>query len=141
MLDNTDKRILEELSHNSRMTMKELGQKVHLTGQAASSRVARLEDNGVIEGYTIKVNQEKFGYTIHVMLNIYTKSSHHQPFLSFISSQKESIMHNYKISGDGCYLLECKFPSNEQLDKFLTDLNTYVNYKLTIIVNEMELSH
>jgi len=136
MLDNTDMRILAELSRNSRITMKELGEKVHLTGQAASSRVAKLEDNAVIEGYTIKVNQEKLGYSIHVTINIYTKSEYHQPYLSFISSQVEYIMHNYKISGDGCYLLECKFPSNELLDKFLIDLNNYVNYKLTIIINE-----
>jgi len=136
MLDNTDKRILAELSQNSRITMKELGEKVHLTGQAASSRVAKLEDNGVIEGYTIKINQAKLGHSVHIMLNIYTKSEYHQPYLSFISSQEEYIMHNYKISGDGCYLLECKFSSNELLDKFLIDLNNYVNYKLTIIINE-----
>ncbi|AGL02321.1 Lrp/AsnC family transcriptional regulator [Desulfoscipio gibsoniae] len=136
MLDNTDKRILAELSRNSRITMKELGEKVHLTGQAVSSRVSKLEDNGIIEGYTIKVNQAKLGYSVHVMINIYTKSDYHQPYLSFISSQEQYIMHNYKISGDGCYLLECKFPSNELLDKFLIDLNKYVNYKLTIIINE-----
>jgi Lrp/AsnC family leucine-responsive transcriptional regulator len=48
---------LEELSKNSRITMKELGERVHLLGQATSARVAKLEDSGIIEGYTIKVNQ------------------------------------------------------------------------------------
>lgn len=136
MLDNTDKRILEELSQNSRITMKELGEKIHLTGQATASRVNKLEENGIIKGYTIKVNEAKLGYLVHVMINIFTKSECHQPYLSFISSQKEYIIHNYKISGDCCYLLECKFPSNEQLDKFLVDLNQHVNYKLTVIINE-----
>jgi Lrp/AsnC family leucine-responsive transcriptional regulator len=136
MLDDTDKHILEELSQNSRITMRELGEKVHLTGQATSSRVAKLEDSGVIEGYTIKVNKEKIGYNTHVVLNIYTKDLHHQPYLLFIRSQEEYITHNYKISGDGCYLLECKFPSNEQLDKFLVELNRYVNYKLTFILKD-----
>lgn len=140
MLDNTDKRILAELSQNSRITMKELGEKVHLTGQAVSSRVARLEDDGIIEGYTIKVNQAKLGHSVHATINIYTKSDFHQPYLSFISAQKEYVIRHYKISGDGCYLLECKFPSNEQLDEFLTDLNKHVNYKLTIIINELNKS-
>ncbi|WP_315066780.1 Lrp/AsnC family transcriptional regulator [uncultured Clostridium sp.] len=136
MLDNTDKLILTELSKNSRITMKELGERVHLTGQAAALRVAKLEDVGVIERYTIKVNQAKLGISIHVMLNIYTKSTHHKPYLSFVSSQENYIIHNYKISGEGCYLLECKFPSNEILDEFLVELNNYVNYRLTIIINE-----
>ncbi|MCY9374835.1 Lrp/AsnC family transcriptional regulator [Bacillus sp. T17B1] len=136
MLDHTDMQILEELSKNSRITMKELGEKVHLTGQAAALRVAKLEDNGVIEGYTIKVNQVKLGCYIHALLNIYTKSTHHQPYLSFIKTQDKYVINNYKISGDGCYLLECKFPSNEILDQFLVELNKHVNYKLSIVINK-----
>lgn len=136
MLDSTDMRILDELSKNSRITMKELGEKVHLTGQAASARVAKLEDNGVIEGYTIKVNSGKLGYVIHALITIMTQSTYHQPYLSFIKTQETYIINNYKVSGDGCYILECKFPSTEVLDTFLTDLNNHANYKLSIIINK-----
>ncbi|MCY8531844.1 Lrp/AsnC family transcriptional regulator [Bacillus vallismortis] len=136
MLDHTDIRILEELSKNSRISMKQLGEKVHLTGQATASRVAKLEDNGVIEGYTIRVNQQKLGCNIHAMLNIYTKSTYHTPYLKFIETQEKYVVNNYKISGDGCYLLECRFPNNEILDQFLTELNKHVNYKLTILINK-----
>ncbi|MNE31986.1 HTH-type transcriptional regulator LrpC [compost metagenome] len=136
MLDQTDMRILEELSNNSRITMKELGERVHLTGQAAATRVSKLEDNGVIEGYTIKVNQTKLGCFIHALISIYTKRADHQPYLSFIKTQEKHIINNYKISGDSCYLLECKFPSNEILDQFLVDLNEYANYKLSIVINK-----
>ncbi|WP_430509757.1 Lrp/AsnC family transcriptional regulator [Gottfriedia solisilvae] len=136
MLDQTDLRILEELSKNSRITMKELGERVHLTGQAAASRVAKLEENGVIEGYTIKINQVKLGCFIHALINIYTKNISHQPYLSYIKTQEKYIIKNYKISGDSCYLLECKFPSNEILDQFLNDLNKHANYKLSIIINK-----
>ncbi|AKO92081.1 Lrp/AsnC family transcriptional regulator [Priestia filamentosa] len=136
MLDHTDMHILEELSKNSRIKMKELGEKVHLTGQAAASRVAKLEDSGVIEGYTIKVNDVKMGYSVHALINIYTKDTHHQPYLSFVKKQEKYVINNYKISGDGCYLLECKFSSNESLDQFLIELNKHVNYKLSIVVNK-----
>ena len=136
MLDQTDMRILEELSKNSRITMKELGEKVHLTGQATSARVAKLEDNGVVEGYTIKVNQVKLGCFIHAFITIFTQSTYHQPYLSFIETQENYIINNYKISGDGCYLLECKFPSHELLDQFLVDLNKHANYKLSIVISK-----
>ncbi|MBT2649401.1 Lrp/AsnC family transcriptional regulator [Bacillus sp. ISL-34] len=136
MLDNTDAGILNELSKNSRITMKELGEKVHLTGQAAASRVAKLEDNGVIEGYTIQVNQVKLGCFIHAFITIIIQRTYHQPYLTFIKTQKQYIINNYKISGDGCYLLECKFTSNEALDEFLGDLNKHANYKLSIVINK-----
>ncbi|MGJ7922144.1 Lrp/AsnC family transcriptional regulator [Neobacillus sp. LXY-4] len=136
MLDHTDIRILDELSENSRITMKELGEKVHLTGQATSARVAKLEDQGIIEGYTIKVNQAKMGFSVHSIIHIYTKSTNHQPYLSFIKKHEQYVINNYKISGDSCYLLESKFPSNEILDEFLTDLSNYVSYKLSIVINK-----
>jgi Lrp/AsnC family transcriptional regulator, leucine-responsive regulatory protein len=136
MLDRTDIQILDELSKNSRITMKELGKKVHLTGQATSDRVAKLEDNGVIEGYTINVNQTKLGYYIHAFITIITQSINHHPYLAFIKTQEEYLVNNYKISGDGCYLLECKFPSNEPMNEFLEELNEYANYKLSIVINK-----
>ena len=136
MLDSTDMRIIDELSKNSRITMKELGEKVHLTGQAASARVAKLEDHGIIEGYSIKVNQAKMGYAVHAIIHIYTKSTNHQPYLSFVKTQQQFVMNNYKISGESCYLLECKFPSNEILDEFLTSLSNYVSYKLSIVISK-----
>lgn len=136
MLDNTDKRILDELSKNSRITMKELGGKIHLTGPATSARVTKLEESGVIEGYTIKVDNTKMGFNIHAFITIFNKNDYHQPFLSFIKTQEQYVLNNYKISGEGCYLLECRFPSNELLDKFLMDLNKHTNYKLSIVINK-----
>ncbi|UJW59483.1 Lrp/AsnC family transcriptional regulator [Bacillus sp. A116_S68] len=136
MLDNTDLLILDELSKNSRITMKELGEKVHLTGPATSARVEKLEDSGIIEGYTIKVNQVKLGFYIHAFLTIITQSINHQPYLSFIKTQEQYLVRNYKISGDGCYLLECKFPSNELMNNFLEGLNEYANYKLSIVIKK-----
>jgi Lrp/AsnC family transcriptional regulator, leucine-responsive regulatory protein len=136
MLDKTDSQIIDELSKNSRITMKELGEKVHLTGPAASARVAKLEDSGIIEGYTIKVNQVKMGYAIHAIIHIYTKNTNHQPYLSFIKNQEQYVINNYKISGESCYLLECKFQTNEILDEFLTSLSNLVSYKLSIVINK-----
>lgn len=136
MLDQTDQLIIEELSRNSRITMKELGEKVHLTGPAASARVAKLEDSGVIEAYTIKINPAKIGFPVHAILHIYTKTANHQPYLSFIEKQDPYVLNNYKVSGESCYLLECRFPSNEILDGFLTELSHWVGYKLSIVINK-----
>jgi Lrp/AsnC family transcriptional regulator, leucine-responsive regulatory protein len=135
MLDNTDALILEELSKNSRVTMKELGVKVHLTGPATSARVAKLEEKGIIEGYTIKVNQEKMGYLIHAIIQVFMKDTNHQPYLTFLKENEQYIFNNYKVSGESCYLLDSRFPSNKELDGFLEGLSKYVGYKLSIVIN------
>ncbi|MCG1010279.1 Lrp/AsnC family transcriptional regulator [Salinicoccus sp. ID82-1] len=133
-MNETDKEILEVLQNNGRMTMKELGEKVHLTGPAASARVAKMEDQGIIEGYTIKVNQEKMGMPMHVFIDIFTGSPNHEPYLAFIDEEKEYVANNYKVSGESCYLLECRFPSSGALDEFLTALSRHVSYKVSIVI-------
>ncbi|WP_372867533.1 Lrp/AsnC family transcriptional regulator [Planomicrobium okeanokoites] len=135
-LDNTDLHILDELSKNSRITMKELSEKVHLSAPATSARVEKLEAAGIIEGYTIKINQEKMGYAVHAIINIFTASTYHRPYLSFLEEQEQYVINNYKISGDSCYLLVCKFPSNESLNEFLDKLDQHVNYKLSIVIDK-----
>lgn len=135
MIDEIDKKIIEELSKNSRMTIKELGEKVHLSSPATNSRIMKLLDNGIITGCSIEVNHVKLGLAVHAFLNIYINNIDHHPYLAFIKTQDNYVINNYKISGDGCYLLEGKFPSNEVLDQFLKDLNKFANYKLSIVIS------
>ncbi|MDQ8272180.1 winged helix-turn-helix transcriptional regulator, partial [Enterococcus faecium] len=127
--------IIEELSRNSRITMKELGEKVHLTGPAVSARVTKLEESGVIENYTVKLNMEKLGFSIHAFLIIITQNLNHKPYLSFIKNHEKFLIRNYKISGGGCYLLECRFTSKKSMNSFLEQLNEYANYKLSIVID------
>ncbi|MDM5297188.1 Lrp/AsnC family transcriptional regulator [Bacillus pumilus] len=129
MLDHTDIRILDELFKNSRMTMKELGEKVHLTGPATSTRVTKLKESGVIEGYTMKVNRVKLGCFIHAFITVMTEGIFHKPYLTFIKTEEKYILHNYKTSGEGCYLLEAQFPSTQVMNTFLEKLNEHANYK------------
>ncbi|WP_028547156.1 Lrp/AsnC family transcriptional regulator [Paenibacillus taiwanensis] len=136
MLDHTDKQILAELKQNGRISMKELGLKIHMTGQATANRVSKLEEEGIIKQYTVLLDDPKVGYPVHTFINIYTKDFDHRPYLSFIASQSSHVIANYKISGEGCYMLECKFASNEHLDDFLVALNRFVNYKLSMVINK-----
>lgn len=136
MLDATDQQILAALSQNARITMKELGERVHLTGQAAAARIAKLEDKGVIEKYTIQINQARLGYPVHALITIYNYSLLHQPYLDFINSQTHYVQHNYKISGNGCYLLECRFPATADLDHFLSMLSKHTNYSVNLVLSD-----
>lgn len=69
-IDATDVRIVEELRKNARITMKELGARVFLTGQAVRNRVGRLEDMGILQRYTINVNCPVFGYKVHAVIRV-----------------------------------------------------------------------
>ena len=52
-MDELDRSILRLLAQNARMPVKEIAQRVSLTSPAVSSRIHRLEQEGVIGGYTV----------------------------------------------------------------------------------------
>ena len=72
-VDETDKKIIACLHNNARMTMKELGEQVFLTGQAVKNRVEQLEDMGILKRYTINIDCPVFGYKIHAVLRVQMK--------------------------------------------------------------------
>ena len=58
-LDDIDRRLVELLIHNARMSYSDLGQAVGLSRVAVKARVRALEERGVIEEYTTIVNHKK----------------------------------------------------------------------------------
>lgn len=69
-LDGHDTRILAELQADARLTMAELGRRVHLSQPAVTERVRKLEGAGVISGYRATVNLAKLGYGIRAVMRI-----------------------------------------------------------------------
>ncbi|MEB8177442.1 Lrp/AsnC family transcriptional regulator [Staphylococcus xylosus] len=133
-MDDLDRKIISELKNNSKISMKVLGNKVNLTGQAVNNRVKKLEDHGVITGYTISLNQEALDCKIHVFISIYTNKISHNPYIDFVNNESFFILNNYKIIGEACYLLECRFPDKNDLNAFLERLNKHANYEVFMIL-------
>ncbi|MEO7548091.1 MAG: AsnC family transcriptional regulator, partial [Ramlibacter sp.] len=69
-LDLYDSRILAELQGDARITMAELGRRVHLSQPAVTERVRKLELNGVIKGYGAVVNYQRLGYGIRAIVRV-----------------------------------------------------------------------
>lgn len=67
-IDNTDVRILKELQQDSRLSIRELSKRVNLSPPSVTERIRKLEDSGIIEGYTIKINEAALGLKIQLQL-------------------------------------------------------------------------
>ena len=63
-LDETDRHIVDELRANGRMSMRALAATLHISRANAYTRVARLERDGVITGYTAIVDPQRYGHTL-----------------------------------------------------------------------------
>ena len=75
--DRIDRKILEELQHEGRLSMTELAERVSLSVSPCTERVRRLERSGVILGYHARVNPEALGrgLLVFVELTLASKSA------------------------------------------------------------------
>ncbi|MBP1969944.1 Lrp/AsnC family leucine-responsive transcriptional regulator [Virgibacillus natechei] len=135
-LDNIDFQILQLLSENSRIQWKDLGEQIHMTGQAVGNRIKKLEENGVIKTYSIIVDQMKLGISYTAFVIIYMKTANHDPFLRFIKERKE-IVEAHRVSGEGCYHLKVNVNTQEQLNLFLNEILRFGNYSLYLSIQEI----
>ncbi|KNY24885.1 Lrp/AsnC family transcriptional regulator [Pseudobacteroides cellulosolvens] len=137
MIDQTDMEIIKLLTQNSRMQWQDIGEKVHLTGQAVKNRVDRLEKLGVIEGYTVKLNQDKLGMEIKAFVTVFMKTTDHASFKKYLM-QSDLINEAYRISGEGCYLLQVNTTSQKELLTFLDGVLKYGNYRVNLSIDKIK---
>jgi DNA-binding Lrp family transcriptional regulator len=70
-LDDTDERILAELTQHARATFAEIGQTVNLSAPAVKRRVDRMLDNGVIKGFTTVVDRNALGWNTEAYVQVF----------------------------------------------------------------------
>ncbi|ORV81238.1 AsnC family transcriptional regulator [Mycobacterium interjectum] len=70
-LDETDERILGELTQNARATFAEIGQTVNLSAPAVKRRVDRMLDDGVIKGFTTVVDPNALGWKTEAYVQVF----------------------------------------------------------------------
>ena len=135
-IDETDKRIIACLRNNARMTMKELGEQVFLTGQAVKNRVERLEDIGILKRYTVNIDCPVFGYKIHAVLRVQMKKEQKQAVKECIRGEGWHILHCYQTTGENDYYFDVVFRDMNELNTFLSRMELVCNCEAHIVIKE-----
>ena len=128
-MDSVDKTIVDLLKKNSRIKVKEIAQIVNMSAPTISQRIIKLEESGVVDVFTIKINYNALGMSIH---------QSHKNYLNFVEKYSKNVINHYRISGDTCYMLETRFNTNEELTDFLRKLNIYANYKVNTVISVLK---
>lgn len=137
MLDQTDLSILALLQQNSRLLWKDIGEQVHLSGQAVGNRIRRMEEQGVIQGYTTVVNASKIGPRLTAIVTMFMKTTDHQQFIRFVEKRTE-VVEAHRISGEGCYSMLVSVPDQTSLNQFLDALLPYGNYRINLSIGKIK---
>lgn len=135
-LDRVDYQILELVQADARVTMRELGARVGLTGPAVTERVRRLENQGVIAGYHAAVAPQRIGLGVvaYVALAIPYEFRPAGIFEQAVSHFEE-VVECYRITGEDAYLLKVAVPDLDALRESLDRLGEFGRAKSTLVLS------
>ena len=119
-LDKNDLAILKLLQANARITVKEIGEKIHLSTTPVHERIKRLEQSGVIKQYVTLLDYNKVDRGLMVICYVSLKEHSKSAGVKFIKNihELDEIIECYSISGEFDFMLKvlCK------------DMNAYYDF-------------
>ncbi len=107
-LDRVEKEVLRALQQQGRMSNVELAERVGLSESPCYRRVRALEEAGVIEGYSARINQRAIGLqvTAFVLVTLEKQSDRQQQAFMAQVEAEEHIVECYAMSGSHDILLK-----------------------------------
>ena len=131
-LDAHDARILEELQRDARITLAELGRRVHLSQPAVTERVRKLELSGVIRGYRAIVDPQRLGYGIRALVRV--GRADYQRVVKLIEQAPE-VVNAWNVTGEDSWVLEIAVIDVEHLDAVVTKFCLLTETSTSIVLN------
>ncbi|MCC3768383.1 Lrp/AsnC family transcriptional regulator [Streptomyces sp. UNOC14_S4] len=115
-LDATDIRILDALQRNGRASYAELARAVSMSPSAVTERVRRLEESGVISGYSADVSPESLGLDVLAFVRLRYPNGNYKPFHDLLDTTPE-IIEAHHVTGEDCFVLKVVARSMRDLER------------------------
>lgn len=121
-LDGIDRRLLLLLAEDGRRSYADLGQVVGLSAPSVYARVKKLEERGVIQGYTIVTSPEQLGYGIAALVAVRQQPGFHWEHLETAFHELPAVEACYSVTGDDSYVLLVRVTDARSLEDLLREI-------------------
>lgn len=123
-LDRTDLKILDFLQQKGGATAQELGEALHLSTSQAGRRRARLENEGIIKGYTARIDPAVLGLDVQAFVLVQTTAhtpDTHKSFLRLANTQPQ-ITAAWIMTGTADYMLRVFCEDLSDLNRLVQEI-------------------
>ena len=112
-MDDLDRKILSLLAKNARMPVKEIAEQI-----SVSSRIHKLETDGIISGYTVTLNRPADRVYVDALISLSVAPSKQDAFLELLQNSKE-VLQCYHVTGAYTFLVKVSCGSMPQLEHLI----------------------
>jgi Lrp/AsnC family leucine-responsive transcriptional regulator len=131
-VDETDRRLLEALNADARQSVADLARLVGLSPPSVSERIRRLEEQGIIEGYTIRLNPSALELKLAAWLRVRPLPGELQRVADILRSLPQ-ITQCDRITGEDCFLAKAHVRSIGDLEKLIDKIIPHAMTNTSII--------
>ncbi|SDK83607.1 HTH-type transcriptional regulator Lrp [Natronorubrum texcoconense] len=133
--ETLDDDLVNELLDNGRASLRSLAEELDVSVTTVSNHLSDLEEEGVIEGYTPKVNYDELGYDVTAIMQLKAEG-HALPEITETLRDHRQMISVYEVTGDYDVIAIGKFEDtddmNDQIKTLITDPD--INQSNTSIV-------
>ena len=138
-LDPVDREILNALQANARTPVAEIARQVNLTASAVSQRVRKLEDSGVITGYTATLNPKLLGFGLVAFIMVRTRDGGRTSDTITPLLRIPEVQEVHRVVGEDCFFVKVRVLDTDALASLLDDhiqtIPTVASTKTVIVLN------
>ncbi|MCW8878498.1 MAG: Lrp/AsnC family transcriptional regulator [Kangiellaceae bacterium] len=144
-LDKTDRKILEILQGNARITNKELSSQLGLSPPPTLERVKKLENAGYIKGYIAQLDPERINLGSTMMVSVTLHQHSQQSIEEFHRAVADltEVMECYHVTGDDDFLLKVVCKDIKEYESFvrekLAKLNSLGKIKSSVVLSTVKM--
>ena len=142
--DSTDRRLLNHLQENGRISNQELAEAMNMSPSACWRKVKTLENAGLIESYQTNLNAEACGFNFHALVYL-SLSSHRGSEVKHVwkkIQKRPEILDCFATAGDTDLHLRIRCRDldhyNEFLETFLAELEGVSNIRTNLILRQIK---
>lgn len=122
--DETDRKIIGELTANGRISFAELGRRVNLSAPAVTERVQRLERAGVISGYRAELDPRALGYPLTAIVRVKPAPGQLRR-IPELAAELPQVGECHRITGEDCFYVKVHLRSIDELAELLDRFLAY----------------
>lgn len=132
-MDNYDYEILYELQENGKLSIAELGRKIGLSTTATKERVRKLENEGVITGYSAIIDASKVNLDMTAFITVPVGNLEIKEMADKLSAMDE-IVECHKVTGNTCFLVKVRAKNSSHLELLIDEINNFAKNTYTYLV-------
>jgi len=131
-LDDTDRRIVDLLQINARSTNAEIAEAVGLTASSVFERIRKLEQRGVIRGYTVQVDPEALGKPLTAFIRLIV--TYDDRYAAGVAALRDDpdVLECYSVAGEDCFILKTRVDGPGALEALINRIRQRITVQRSV---------